>query len=303
MEKPEQSNDFLAKWVDGTLSKEELREFKKSREYILYETILQGTKLLDAPKTDREKLFDKIQKEKQKEVKVKKLLIPKWIYAVAAGIALLLGYTFFLNQNKSYTTGYGEQLEITLPDGSEARLNAKATLYFKNRNWGANERTVFLDGEAFFKVKKGNTFTVVSGKRTVTVLGTQFNVIATSDFFEVGCYEGKVKVDNKISSKIITKGEGVRGDDTPLNELDVTKKMPSWVNGESNFTATPLKQVIIALEKQYNVTIRKEAIDQHQKFTGTFTHNNLEKALYTVFAAMNITFTFTDDTTIELYEK
>ncbi|WP_103069458.1 FecR family protein [Aquimarina sediminis] len=302
MEKPDNTDDFLAKWASGELSEKEINAFKKSKDYTLYETILEGTKLLDVPTVDREQLFDRIKEDVSKEKKVIPL-IPRWAYAAVASIALILGYTFFFNQNITHQSGFGEQLAVTLPDGSEAILNAKSKLYYKKGNWEQTERTVFLEGEAFFKVKKGNTFTVKSDKNSVSVLGTQFNVNASAGFFEVICYEGKVKVENSTSSRIITRGQAVRSIKSSFEEWKLNDSVPSWTIGESSFTNTPLQQVISALEKQYKITIKSRNIDLAQRYTGGFAHNNLQNALQTIFDAMNIKFIFTNNDTIELSEE
>ncbi|WP_074407128.1 MULTISPECIES: FecR family protein [Aquimarina] len=302
MEKSDNIDVFLAKWASGELSEEEINAFKKSKDYTLYETILEGTKLLEVPTVDREKLFDRIQEDVSKEKKVISL-IPGWAYAIAASIALILGYTLFFNQNITHQSGFGERLAITLPDGSEAILNAKSKLYYKKGSWENTERIVFLDGEAFFKVKKGNTFTVKSDHNSVSVLGTQFNVNASSKFFEVICYEGKVKVENGISSKIITKGQAVRSIDSSFEEWELNDTAPSWTSGESSFVNTPLQQVISALEKQYKITIKSERIGVDQRYSGGFAHDNLQNALHTIFDAMDIKFIFIDKNTVELSKE
>lgn len=303
MKKPDNTDDFLARWISGELSEEEINTFKKSKDYILYETILEGTKLLDVPTVDREKIFDRIQNSISKEKKVIPM-IPGWVYAVAASIVLVLGYTLFFNQTITYQSEFGEQLAITLPDGSEAILNAKSKLYYKKGSWKNTERTLFLDGEAFFKVKKGNIFTVKSNTNSVSVLGTQFNINTSSDFFEVTCYEGKVKVENSNSSKIISKGQAVRSiNSSSFEKWGLNDVFPSWTTGESSFTDTPLQQVISALEKQYKITIKSKKISIDQRYSGGFTHNNLQNALHTIFDAMDIKFIFTDENTIELSEK
>ncbi|MCK8522095.1 FecR family protein [Aquimarina sp. D1M17] len=302
MEKPDKTNDLLAKWVSNELSDSELEAFEKSKDYMLYKTILEGTKLLEVPETDREKLFDRIQEDKHKETKVKRL-IPNWAYGVAASVALIFGVALFLNQKISYESDFGEQLAVTLPDGSEVLLNAKSKLYYKEQGWGEEQRNVFLNGEGYFIVKKGSTFTVISGEKKVSVLGTQFNVITNSNFFEVSCFEGKVKVESGTSSKIISKGERVRDIDNTLQYDEIKEHNPTWIHGESSFSSIPLSQVIIAIEKQYNVIIKSENIDQKLYYTGAFTHDNLQNALHTVFDAMDIKFIFIDNTTIELSEE
>ncbi len=299
MEKPNNQEDFLAKWASGELSEEEVTRFKKSKDYILYETILEGTKLLDVPNVDRKELFNKIKNESSKKKKTI-AFIPNWAYAIAASIALFIGYTFLFNQNTTYQSGYGEHISIQLPDGSEAILNAKSKLWYKKNNWDKGKRVVFLNGEAFFKVKHGNTFTVKHNNNSVSVLGTKFNVNVITDFFEVICYEGKVKVKGNSFSKTITRGEAIRNINSSIEEWNQNDISPTWIIGESSFKNTPLRQVITALEKQYKVTIQSNGVNLDERYSGGFTHNNLKNALHTIFDAMNINFIFTDNGTIEL---
>jgi len=61
-------------------------------------------------------------------------------------------------------------------------LNSKSTISFNKTDW-KNNRQLTLDGEAYFKVEKGSTFTVNTNNGSVTVLGTQFNVNSTRRFF------------------------------------------------------------------------------------------------------------------------
>ncbi len=302
MEKSDNIDDFLAKWASGELSEEEINAFKKTKDYALYETILQGTELLEVPTVDREQLYNRIQEDVSNDKKVIPLL-PKWIYAVAASVALIFGYTFFFNQNTTHQTGYGEQLTVILPDNSEVILNAKSKIEYNKGNWKQDKRTVLLEGEAFFKVRKGSTFRVKYNNNVVSVLGTQFNVNANTHFFEVICYEGKVKVENSALSRVITKGEGVRSINSSFEEWKLNDQIPSWTIGKSTFTNVPLQHVITTLQKQYNITIQTQKINLNQRYSGGFDHNNLQNALHTVFDAMNIKFIFTDKDNIELSEE
>ena len=66
--------------------------------------------------------------------------------------------------------------EILLPDGSAVTLNANSKLQYYTHS----ARKVWLEGEAFFEVKKipetAEPFQVVTNDLTITVLGTTFNV-------------------------------------------------------------------------------------------------------------------------------
>jgi len=301
MEKFYNTDDFLAKWSSGDLSEEQKETFRETEDYKFYAAILEGTDLLEIPSYDKEKNFKRVQQKMDEEKKIIQL-IPKWAYAVAASAAILIGYTFFFNQTTGYETGYGEQLALTLPDQSEVILNADSELEYTKKDWN-NKRTLQLEGEAFFKVQKGATFTVQTDNGSVTVLGTQFTVTSDDGIFEAKCFEGKVRVTTGDLSEILTRGKGVRLVDNTFENWEFTSTKPSWSQAESSFTNAPLSQVIRALEKQFEVTINSSSIDETLRFSGSFTHIDLEKALLTVFEPLEIKYTFSNENTIVLVMK
>ena len=300
MEKFNDIDDFLAKWASGDLSEKDKEAFRKMDEYQLYAAILEGTDRLDVPAYDKEKTYTDLQAKIKSEGKVVRL-VPKWAYAMAASVALLIGYVFFFNQTIKHETGYGEKMAVLLPDSSEVILNAKSKLKYSKQDW-EKERTLVLDGEAFFKVTKGSTFTVSSKNGKVTVLGTQFTMNTEKNIFEVICYEGRVRVDKSGTQRILSKGQGVRAMGTTLEDFNLEQSSPSWMLDETTFQNAPIQQVVRALEKQYGITIHLNKIDTTQRYTGSFTHNNLETALRTVFESLEIKFTFKDKKTIDLVQ-
>ncbi len=300
MEENYNTDDFLAKWASGELSNAEKEQFKNTKDYSLYQAILEGTDLLDVPEYNNDRMFDQVEQKISEKGKVVPL-IPKWAYGVAASIAVLLcSYLYFTYQSTTYTTDYGEQLAIQLPDESEVSLNARSSITYKKQDWKKEKRYLSLSGEAFFKVKKGSDFVVNTDQGTVSVLGTQFSVNSTSDIFEVICTEGRVKVEINTATEVLTKGEAVRWIDNTLERFNQKMTSPSWLNNESSFTNAPLYQVITALENQYQVTIHSASIRKDARFTGSFTHTDLTIALRTVFESMDIIFTFTNESVIEL---
>jgi len=283
-------NELFTKWLNEALSPEELREFEKSPKFSLYQKIAQKSRELDTPEFNKEKVFKQIKAQlsaQRKPTEVKRLF-PNFFFSTAASVLLLIGAFFFLNRNTNHTTTYGEQLTITLPDGSEVILNANSTLNYKTKNWAAN-RVLELNGEAYFKVKKGSDFVVETNYGTVSVLGTQFNVNTKGAAFEIKCFEGKVNVKTSNHNRILTQGKAFRQlKDSTVEDYNIQETFPSWTQGESTFNSAPLSQVIIALEHQYNVKIDAVNIDNTQKFTGSFTHSNLNIALQTVFVPLRI---------------
>ncbi len=122
------------------------------------------------------------------------------VLALVAGLAVLVQLygdrtpapALVVFQNKT-----AQPLRQTLPDGSLVWLSSHAELTLAQEFNGA-ERTVFLKGEAFFKVAKNpaKPFAVHTGAVVARVLGTSFNVktSATGRRVEVSVTEGKVSV-------------------------------------------------------------------------------------------------------------
>ena len=289
---------FLARWLSGDLSEAEKIRFENADEYQDYVNIIEGTSNFEAPSFDKQSLLAKI--KDTKETKVRKL-IPSWLYTAAAVIVLVVGFAYmYTSVGDTFETGYGDQMTVNLPDGSEAILNAKSSITFDEDSWNDN-RTVSLTGEAYFKVKKGEKFTVTTNGGSVEVLGTQFNVHTATDLFEVKCTEGKVQVTSSTNeSAILTTGKAFSELSGKASKWDFNINDETWKEGESNFREIPLKHVIEAIQNQYEVTFEYDTVDANQYFTGTFSHKNLNIALRTVFVPMEISYTFKDENTIIL---
>ena len=183
-----------------------------------------------------------------------------------------------------------ENTEITLPDSSEILLNAESKVSYSEKNW-ETKREISLDGEAFFKVAKGKKFTVTTQQGKVTVLGTQFNVENRDDFFEVTCYEGLVSVTfNGTEFKLPAGNSAVAIDGIIKKSKVEVNGQPSWVNNESTFKSIPLKYVLAELQRQHDLEVSLDDIDENQLFTGTFSNSNLDLALKSISTPLQISF-------------
>tara|TARA_R110002033_G_scaffold45827_6_gene89963 strand:- start:3164 stop:4096 length:933 start_codon:yes stop_codon:yes gene_type:complete len=296
---------FLAQWLDGQLSDIELKNLVSEADFKVYKKLKKGIEVSEKLEAPIDQSFVEIQKritQKQQEKQPKvRPLYRNWIVGVAASIVLLFGlFSLFGNDNVIIETGFGENKTIALLDGSEVILNSKSKITYDKDDW-ENNRVLTLDGEAYFKVEKGNTFIVKTANGFVTVLGTQFNVNSTNDFFDVVCYEGKVSVNTTTSEHVLLPTNSLRkinGDPTELSKTQLIK--PTWVSGESTFKSVPIKYVISALEDQYNLSFNSESIDDSIIFTGSFPHNNIDVALKTVFETMNIKYSEKEERNIKL---
>jgi len=101
---------------------------------------------------------------------------------------------------QAFSTVLGQQATVTLPDGSTVTLNTDT----KVRTVADGERRlVYLDkGQAFFRVAKDarHPFVVTAGGRTVTALGTAFEVRVDAAEFKVVLVEGRVRVESAHSA-------------------------------------------------------------------------------------------------------
>lgn len=293
---------YLAKWLEGEISDKDLQQFISDEDFVEYKKLRNGIlvyKHLEAPlgssfKSIRQKI------EANKIKKVRNTAIA-WTMAIAASLVLFFGLNIFLSDKTTeFSTSYSQQETIELLDGSEVVINSKSSIHYNANDWNTN-REVVLDGEAFFKVKKGSTFTVRTKNGSVQVLGTQFNVNSNLDYFEVTCFEGKVKVINDNNNYILNPTNTFRKiNGNPIENLHNSSTVPTWVSGESTFKSVPLMYVILAIEKEYHIEFDVTEIDKYELFTGSFAHDNLEVALASVFKTMKINYTKNDNLSIVL---
>ncbi len=286
------NDTFLAEWLAGEISDEQLKTLVSSEDYLAFLKIRKGIETIGALEAPVDESFERLKSRmNQKRGVVRSLQPLRWAAGIAASIIVLFGVFTFLDDNLvTFNTNYGEQQTIALLDGSQVILNAKSTLSYNEDDWSSN-RSLELNGEAYFKVEKGSTFTVNTENGSVTVLGTQFDVNTFSDYFEVTCYEGKVRVESLNETYVLVPGQTVRrinGD--PADQWESNVIAPSWIAGESSFKSVPIEYVISTLESQYDVTIHAENIDDSIIYTGSFTHEDLDVALQTVFRSLNLNY-------------
>ena len=289
--------NYLAKWLNNELSPEELKAFEQTEEYQSYVKLKAVSSRLQAPEFDMEGTFAQIKaKTAGDTAKVIALKPYKSFLRIAAAIALLMVGAFaYLNlSNESVSTEIAETTKLTLPDASEVVLNADSKVTYDDTDWDL-QRNITLEGEAFFKVAKGKTFTVSTDLGQVQVLGTQFNVEARKDYFEVSCYEGLVSVTFNNTTQKLPAGASllfIRGE---RMERTVTNREHSWVNRESSFERVPLQFVINELERQFKIDVALENVDTEVLFTGSFNNTDLETALKSISTPSKLNFKVSGD--------
>ena len=301
--KNNENETFLSDWMSDKISDDQLKQLVSETDFAAYKKLKESLATLQISNPNMEQNYvaikaKKIAKLNQRPSKV----FPLYRYmAVAATLLLFLGlYNLFIFSN-TVATDFGKTLATNLSDNSRVTLNAKSKISYPT--FFKYNRTLKLEGEAYFEVQKGSQFTVQTAQGKVQVLGTKFNVIVLPDYFEVRCFEGSVRVTSINNSTILTYGNSVRFYENKMEswEENDTQK-PLWINGESNFKNMPLKYVMAQFQKQYNYEIQYPAEFKSIKFTGSFTHKNIEVALQSICIPLHLKHAKTNAKTILLSE-
>jgi ferric-dicitrate binding protein FerR (iron transport regulator) len=218
-------------------------------------------------------------------------------------IPLVLGnLLFFLFPPKKYSkhqepvynevfAAFGTRSALKLSDGTSVWLNSGSSIKYPDRFTG-NNRTVYLNGEAYFEVESDlkKPFIVETSSLSVKATGTKFNVSGYSSVeeAEVTLVSGSVEVSltsdikNNNYSKLnmnqhfsFNKGSGT----TSIINEDAYKYI-SWKDGKLIFRNEPLSNVIKKIGQVFNIDIeiRGEEIKNYS-YRATFQDESLAEIL------------------------
>ncbi|SFC81007.1 FecR family protein [Algibacter pectinivorans] len=283
----------ILRWFNGELSAEEIKSLYPDEDFSVLERTGFYAKQLEAPKVNAEQALADFKKRtfKKDEPKVISLNFKTFMKIAAVLVVLLTSsYFLFFNNVNSFETQIAQTETFNLPDDSEVILNAQSKLSYNKKEW-ASSRSLELKGEAFFKVTKGEKFTVQTSAGSIQVLGTRFNVKQRDKYFEVACYEGSVSVTSNQGVVILKPGKTFRVVDGEVVGIkDFNAKSPSWLAQESSFDNVPLWQVIAELEAQYDIQINAEGVNTSELFSGSFTHSDKNIALQSVTIPLKLSY-------------
>ncbi|GAB3419003.1 FecR family protein [Niabella aquatica] len=324
----QQSETDIAKWDDYLYHHpEELAVMEEARRLVLglqymlkkkqdelsANESLSG-KYLSVADTDDERSYRAGSKSARKKI---------WPWVAAAAFALTTGTTFVLKTlqkqatptpffvhtkpagfDKSVTSPKGQIKIIWLPDSTRVTLNAGSFLGM-DEAFGVTNRTVYLDGEAFFEVAhdKHLPFIVDVSKYKVKAVGTKFNVKAyKSDFFsETALIEGKVQIlipgttkdavykTLEINQKFVLKDSADNAaiqfpKETvvaPLVQTDLpTHAETAWMDHYLIFEEQTLEEIKNTIERKYNVSVTiADPEVRRYKYTANFRNETVEEVL------------------------
>ena len=159
---------------------------------------------------------------------------------------------------------YGKRFNVELSDGSVVYLNSGTSIKFPVQFMEGKDRRIEIEGEAFFDIAhdEKNKFKVFSKGAIVIVSGTKFNFknFPEDPFSEIILTEGSIFVkshvhDKKLRIKPNSKAKVNKyADDIEVTQVN-TKLYTSWVDGRVVFRNENIDNLIMKLERLYNVSI------------------------------------------------
>ncbi len=217
----------------------------------------------------------------------RKSRISAYVSIAAAVLILFVVGGVWMNSSSEvvHKTGFGEIIDLKLPDGTSVVLNGNSEIkYDKN-----NSRAIELNGEAYFKVKPIPStkakFWVQTQDLKVEVYGTQFHVNTREAKTDVLLDEGSIHLvlDNGTTKEMIP-GEMVSfsKEKNVVTHNKVTPELPYslWREGTYVFNNTSLQEVMKNVELSYGVEV--EFIDEELEslqLTGGIPNQNLKICL------------------------
>ncbi|WP_299223338.1 FecR family protein [uncultured Psychroserpens sp.] len=280
---------LVKKWLNNDLSNRESKAFNALEDADLYKEIIEEAQRFNGNANAKVESFETL----DKRLGSKKSKSTNWIRVVSSLAAVLvISIALFTLVNKGQTRSFKTDLAqseiITLPDNSIVNLNELSEIEYDSSNW-SEQRSLNLNGEAFFDVEKGKRFEVYTDFGKVSVLGTAFNVFSRDSVFRVSCYEGLVQVmcnGKKVKLPAGTEFKLASGQSS-TSSIVITE--PYWLKNMSVFENAAFIDVINELEKHYNIKVQYPS-EINANFTGAFEHENLENALKSITSPLNLTY-------------
>lgn len=186
-------------------------------------------------------------------------------YLVAALALIAFGTAYFLIP-QTINAPFGEMAEVSMSDGSVVELNSGSSLQF-NRLFGITNRTVSLNGEAYFDVApQSEPFEVKANGTTTRVLGTEFSIRSWSDHpgreTKISVIEGEVLFypdDNHRNAVTLSQSLGSRwapGIERPEDPSRIViERATGWRNQKFIFYEEPLQLIFRELERRFDLQI------------------------------------------------
>ena len=237
-----------------------------------------------------------------------------WMYAAAMIIIVFLCGTVAFQSGKKVIRNQLTQITVEAPLGSKTKLylpdqtlvwlNAGSKISYA-QDFGINERTLHLVGEAYFEVTKNKEipFNVHTDDLDVKVLGTKFNLRNYQEDLEakVALIEGKVAIHTEKKETTLQPDQQAllnkRNGKLFISNTQVAHSV-EWTNDRLYFNEALLPDIVKELERNYNVkiTIADDALNDI-RFYGNFRKNeqNIREIMDVLSSTEKMTYTIQEN--------
>ncbi len=234
------------------------------------------------------------------------------------GLATYVGFRKTINvgsivQNSvnEISAPLGSKSKLVLPDGTIVWLNAGSKLRY-SQTYNTNHRDVFLEGEAFFKVKTNpeKPFIVKTSEMSIKAFGTAFNVKAYPDEATITTtlVEGIVKIEgtDKNSKKFIVSlkpkqnliyVKKIFSENTVSNKTETTGKAET--TGQNTTTTSEDKSINKSKQEDFPVSvdsdIKTTLYTSWKDDKWTVEHEKMDQLAIMLERRYNVSFVFKSD--------
>lgn len=212
--------------------------------------------------------------------------------------------------SEEFRTRLGEQMAVTLPDGSSVKLNTDSRL---SVYYSESERKLTLArGEAFFEVAHDadRPFLVTAGNTEVRALGTAFNILLSGERSEITVTEGVVRVTElnapdtrPAQTELLYSEQRLTGTSGGLgNTVTVDSgNLLAWRDGKLVAIDMPLGELVSELSRYHpnNIFIAEPDLTQ-TTVSGVFLLEDLDSILLALEHTVGVRSVTLDDGSVQL---
>jgi ferric-dicitrate binding protein FerR (iron transport regulator) len=163
---------------------------------------------------------------------------------------------------RNYETSYSQQVNVTLDDGTVARLGPESKLVVPNR-FGIGLRAVRIEGSAVFDVKQAASqpFEVRAGDVAVLAQGTSFVVRRYRDETNaiIHVREDSVIVKHGETIRNVAKGNSLLVTNTGEMSIPSTEQVAEaagWADGTVTISGQTLRYILPQLKRWYGLDVK-----------------------------------------------
>lgn len=303
----DKENPLLAKWLNQSISPEELKLLEQEVDLVQLAAILDRQKGFDLEVKDTNQMWEQFQQKADldpsdapRESQPKRHLNRGWILLGIFLLMALIGFLIFKpsSAEQQIKTQPTETKAQHYADGSSIEISPGSSITFNNNTW-EKERLVHLEGHAYFEVSKGAPFIVETDNGTIEVLGTGFDIWSFDDYISIQCFHGKVRVTNSNRSESVEL-TGSQQVSLNKNTFRVVEKLganhPNWINKkEYIYKKIPVNLILKDINRFLGIEVETSGLNVTTDFSGLIPFKTPEETARYLAASMGWNYTVTND--------